>query len=115
MGDGVQLNGKLTLGENTADNGGLRLAYMALMNALAGRTLPAQDGFTTEQRFFLVFGAGVVQQCDAEVEQLQAQTDPHAIDRDRANGVVKNMPEFQKAFSCPASKPMVSANACRVW
>jgi len=115
VGNGVHLNGKLTLGENTADNGGVRLAYMALMNTLAGRTLPAQDGFTTDQRFFLSFAQAWCTNATPEVEQLQAQTDPHAIDRDRANGVVKNMPEFQKAFSCPASKPMVSANACRVW
>ena len=50
-----------------------------------------------------------------ETEQLRAQTDPHAIDRDRVNGVVQNMPEFQKAFACPAGKPLVPANACRVW
>ncbi|HVV44116.1 MAG TPA: M13 family metallopeptidase [Bryobacteraceae bacterium] len=115
VGNGVHLNGKLTLGENTADNGGVRLAYMALMNVLAGRTLPPQDGFTTDQRFFLAFGQAWCNNATPEVEQLQAQTDPHAIDRDRANGVVMNMPEFQKAFSCPAGKPMVSANACRVW
>ncbi|HVW11810.1 MAG TPA: M13 family metallopeptidase [Bryobacteraceae bacterium] len=115
VGNGVHLNGKLTLGENTADNGGIRLAYMALMNTLAGRTLPPVDGFTTDQRFFLSYGQSWCSNTTPEVEQLQSQTDPHAIDRDRVNGVVKNMPEFQKAFSCPAGKPMVSANACRVW
>ena len=80
-----------------------------------GVTGVTQDGFTTDQRFFLAFGQAWCNNATPEVEQLQAQTDPHAIDRDRANGVIMNMPEFQKAFSCPAGKPMVSANACRVW
>ncbi len=115
VGNGVHLNGKLTLGENTADNGGTRLAYMALENVLAGRTLPNTDGFTTAQRFFLAFGQDWCENNTPETEQLQAQTDPHAINRDRANGVVVNMPEFQKAFGCAVGKPMVSANACRVW
>ena len=115
VGNGVHLNGKLTLGENTADNGGVRLAYMALMNVLAGKTLPPVEGFTTEQRFSSAFGQDWCENETPEVERLYAQTDAHAISRDRANGVVANMPEFQKAFSCPAGKPMVSAKACRVW
>jgi len=115
VGGGVHLNGKLTLGENTADNGGIRLAYMALQNVLAGKTLPPKEGFTTDQRFFLSYGQSWCSNTTPETEQLRAQTDAHAIDRDRVNGVVQNMPEFQKAFSCPAGKPMVSANACRVW
>jgi putative endopeptidase len=115
VGNGVHLNGKLTLGENTADNGGLRLAYMALGNALAGKTLPPVGGFTTEQRFFLAFGQDWCDNSTPQIEELNAQTDPHAIPRNRVNGVVANMPEFQKAFSCPAGKPMVSAKACRVW
>ncbi len=115
VGKGVHLNGKLTLGENTADNGGTRLAYMALENILAGKTLPNVAGFTTAQRFFLAFGQDWCENNTPEVEQLQAQTDPHAINRDRANGVVQNMPEFQKAFGCTVGKPMVAAKACRVW
>jgi len=115
VGNGVHLNGKLTLGENTADNGGLRLAYMALMNVLAGKTLPPQEGFTTDQRFFLSYGQEWCDNSTPQVEQLRAQTDPHSIARDRVNGVVSNMPEFQKAFSCPVGRPMVSPKACRVW
>lgn len=115
VGKDTHLNGKLTLGENTADNGGIRLAYMALMNVLAGRTLPVQDGFTAEQRFFLAFGQEWCSNSTPETETLQAQTDGHSIDRFRVNGVLRNMPEFQKAFSCQAGKPMVPANACRVW
>jgi endothelin-converting enzyme/putative endopeptidase len=115
VGKGVHLNGKLTLGENTADNGGIRLAYMALMNVLAAKTLPPQDGFTAEERFFLSFGQEWCSNTTPEVEQLRAQTDGHSMDRYRVNGVVSNLPEFQKAFGCAAGKPMVSAKACRVW
>jgi endothelin-converting enzyme/putative endopeptidase len=115
--DGTHLNGKLTLGENTADNGGLRLAWIALMSALANRTLPPKEGFATEQRFFLAWGQSWCQNATEEVERMQAQTNPHSIARFRVNGVISNMPEFQKAFSCPATAPMVRppANACRVW
>jgi endothelin-converting enzyme/putative endopeptidase len=115
VGKGVHLNGKLTLGENTADNGGTRLAYMALMNVLAQKTIPAVDGFTPQQQFFLAFGQDWCENNTPEVEQLQAQTDPHAINHDRANGVVQNMPEFRQAFSCTVGQPMAPAKACRVW
>jgi endothelin-converting enzyme/putative endopeptidase len=111
----THLNGKLTLGENTADNGGTRLAYMALMNVLAQKTIPVVDGFTPQQRFFLSFGQDWCENNTPEVEQLQAQTDPHAINHDRANGVVQNMPEFRQAFSCTVGQPMAPAKACRVW
>ncbi|HLK51376.1 MAG TPA: M13 family metallopeptidase [Bryobacteraceae bacterium] len=113
---GVHLNGKLTLGENTADNGGVRLALMALHNS----TSPAEenkkiDGFTQDQRLFLAFGQVWCENQREENLRLRAQTDPHSPGRFRVNGVVQNMPEFQKAFSCKAGQPMASANACRVW
>jgi endothelin-converting enzyme/putative endopeptidase len=113
---GVHMNGKLTLGENTADNGGLRIAWMALANDLAGRTLPKKDGFTEQQRFFLGWGQIWCDNETEEVQRLQAQTNPHAIDRFRVNGTVSNMPEFQQAFGCKVGQPMVrGANSCRVW
>jgi putative endopeptidase len=113
---GVHMNGKLTLGENTADNGGLRLAWIALMNDLAGKTLPKIGGFDESQQFFLGWGQIWCTNETAEVERLQAQTNPHAIDRFRVNGSVSNMPEFQKAFACNQGLPMVrGGNACRVW
>jgi putative endopeptidase len=113
---GVHMNGKLTLGENTADNGGIRIAWMALMNDLAGKTLPKLGGFDETQQFFLGFGQIWCTNETAEVERLHAQTDPHAIDRFRVNGTVSNMPEFQKAFACKEGLPMVrGGNACRVW
>jgi endothelin-converting enzyme/putative endopeptidase len=111
---GVHVNGKLTLGENTADNGGVRVALMALL-ATVGNNGKTIDGFTTEQRFFLSFGQiWCANERDAAV-RLQVQTDPHSPPKLRINGVVENMPEFQNAFSCKPDQPMVKANACRVW
>jgi endothelin-converting enzyme/putative endopeptidase len=113
--EGVKLNGKLTLGENTADNGGLRIAYMALMDSLTGKTAPKVDGFTPEQRVFLGWGQIWCKNSTEEALRLRAQTDPHADSRSRVNGVVSNMPEFQQAYGCKAGQPMVRENACRVW
>jgi endothelin-converting enzyme/putative endopeptidase len=115
----VHLNGKLTLGENTADNGGVRLSYMALeekMKSDAGRKQSQKtDGFTPEQRFFLGFAQIWCQNVTDQDARMRAITDPHSPGRYRANGVVQNMPEFQQAFGCKAGQPMVSANACRTW
>jgi len=111
----VHLNGRLTLGENTADNGGLRIAYMALLDTLAGADGKPVDGFTPEQRFFLGNAQAWCSNLSDEAARLRAQTNEHSLPRFRVNGVVSNMPEFQKAFSCPAGAPMVRADACRVW
>jgi endothelin-converting enzyme/putative endopeptidase len=113
--DDVKLNGKLTLGENTADNGGLRLALMAYLASDAAKTAKTIDGFTPEQRVFLGWAGVWCENRRPEYERLQAQTNPHSPGRYRVNGVVSNMPEFQKAFSCKPDSPMVSKNACRVW
>ena len=111
----VKLNGRLTLGENTADNGGLRIAHMAFLDALGGRTPEPIDGFTAEQRFFLGYAQVWCQNRTDEVARLLAQIDPHSPGRYRANGVLSNMPEFAAAFGCKAGQPMVRENACRVW
>lgn len=115
--DDVHLNGKLTLGENTADNGGLRVAYMALMASLAnGGKQPGKiDGFTPEQRIFLGWGQIWCQSMTPEVARLRALTNEHSPGTYRVNGVIQNMPEFQKAWGCKAGQPMAPANACRVW
>jgi putative endopeptidase len=113
--DDVKLNGKLTLGENTADSGGLRVAYMALMDDIAGRTVPTRDDFTPEQRFFLGYAQSNCENETDELLRLAAQTDPHSPAKFRVNGVVENMPEFQKAFGCRLGQPMVRKPACRVW
>ena len=113
--DEVHVNGRLTLGENTADNGGLRLANMALHNQLGDKSPQPIDGFTPDQRFFIAWGqVWCENQTDASARQ-QALTNPHSPGHYRVNGVVQNMPEFQKAFSCKAGQPMVRENACRVW
>jgi len=113
--DDVHLNGKLTLGENTADNGGLRIAHIALEKTLEGKQPEKIDGFTPEQRLFL--GWGQIW-CDNESDQsarLLALTNPHSLGKFRINGVMQNMPEFAKAWGCKAGQPMVSQNACHVW
>ena len=112
---GVKLNGKLTLGENAADNGGIHLAYMVLMDSLAGKVLPKKDGFTPQQQFFLGYAQIWCENRTEQAQRLRAATDPHSPGEFRVNGVVQNLPEFQKAFSCKAHDPMVSENPCRVW
>jgi putative endopeptidase len=109
--DDVKLNGKLTLGENTADNGGARVAFMALRDLLAGKAAARIDGYTPEQRFFLGFAQVWCENSSPESKRLRAQTDPHSPGRYRVNGTVANMPEFREAFGCKA--PPV--NQCRVW
>jgi len=122
--DDLKLNGKLTLGENTADNGGARIALMALLSTLgqqAKTTSPENpltrkiDGFTPEQRFFLGFATVWCENRSEEYSRFLVTVDPHSPGRWRANGVLQNMPEFQQAFSCKSGQTMVSANACRVW
>jgi putative endopeptidase len=114
---GVKLNGNLTLGENTADNGGVRIALMALESTLSKDSKERQDvdGFTPEQRFFVSFGQVWCANQTPEVLRLQALSNPHSTPKYRVNGVVSNMPEFQKAFGCKAGQPMVRENACHVW
>ncbi|HMA07442.1 MAG TPA: M13 family metallopeptidase, partial [Ramlibacter sp.] len=112
---GVKLNGKLTLGANAADNGGLRIAYMALMETLEGKPKPKIDGFTPEQRLFLGWSQIWCQVSTEEGARMRAATDPHSPGRWRVNGVVVNMPEFRQAFGCQAGQPMAPEKACRVW
>ena len=103
----MKLNGKLTLGENIADNGGLRIALMAYL-ALGRRGQPP-DARRLHARAAVLPRLGQIW-CEnrrPEFARLQAQTDPHSPGRYRVNGVVSNMPEFQKAFSCKAGAPMV--------
>jgi putative endopeptidase len=113
--DDLKLNGKLTLGENVADNGGVRIALMALSDALEGKPRDKTDDFAPEQRFFLGWGQIWCQSARPEMQRMLAQTDPHSPGRYRVNGVVSNMPEFRKAFGCKAPAPMVRAESCRVW
>jgi endothelin-converting enzyme/putative endopeptidase len=113
--DGVKLNGNLTLGENTADNGGVRIALMALESTLTEKGRGEVDGFTPEQRFFISFGQVWCANVTPQLLRLQAQSNPHSTPKYRVNGVVSNMPEFQQAFGCKKGQPMVRENACHVW
>jgi endothelin-converting enzyme/putative endopeptidase len=113
--DDVKINGKLTLGENVADAGGLRIAYMALLERLKGREPEPIDGFTAAQRFFLGWAQVWCEEARAESQRMQAQVDPHSPGRYRVNGVVSNMPEFAQAFACKANAPMIRQNMCRIW
>ena len=116
--DDVKVNGKLTLGENTADNGGIRLALSAFLADAKrkGIDLDAkQGGFTALQQFFIAFGQNWCSDERPERIRLQVQTDGHSPDVFRTNGVVQNMPEFGKAFGCKVGQPMMPANACHVW
>jgi predicted metalloendopeptidase len=117
--DDLKLNGRLTLGENTADNGGARIALMALEHMIAddktGREGQKIDGYTPEQRFFLGFARVWCEKRRDEYERMQVTVNPHSPGKWRVDGVVQNMPEFQKAWGCKAGQPMVSANACHVW
>jgi len=109
------VRGKLTLGENTADNGGLRIADMALLDVLAGKPEKPIDGYTPEQRLFIGWGQIWCETQRPEFARLIAQTNEHAPGRFRVNGVVSNMPEFQKAFGCKPDAAMVRKPICRVW
>jgi len=117
--DDLKLNGRLTLGENTADNGGARIALMALEHMIAddktGKEGEKIDGYTPEQRFFLGFGRVWCEKQRPEFARMRVSVDPHSPGKYRINGVVQNMPEFQQAWGCKAGQPMVSANACHVW
>ncbi len=111
----VKLNGKLTLGENTADNGGLKLAYMALTEIIGNTPVKAIDGYTPQQRFFLAYGQIWCQNVTDQEARKRALTDPHSPGEWRVNGAVQNSAAFEQAFGCKAGQPMVSQNACRVW
>lgn len=115
---GIELNGRLTLGENTADNGGIRLAYLALMNDLAKKSVPLSkkaDGYTQTQQFFLGFAQDWCESVTPEQARLLAQTDPHSPGNFRTNGVVSNLPQFSEAFGCKPGAKMYAAKGCRVW
>jgi len=113
--DDIKINGKLTLGEDTADLGGLILAYMAWKDDTKGQSLQPLDGLTPEQRFFVGYGQSWCGETRDETKRLRATVDPHSPEKYRTNGVVSNMPEFQEAFHCKAGSPMVNQNRCRVW
>ncbi len=113
--DDIHINGKLTNGEDIADLGGTLLAYYAWKRATEGQDLKAVEGLTPDQRFFVGMAQWACGEVRPELKRERALTDPHSPLEYRVNGVVSNIPEFRKAFSCTATQPMVRENACRVW
>jgi putative endopeptidase len=117
---GQNLNGHLTLGENTADNGGLRIAFQALMETLAREGTQAEDkkidNYTPAQRFFISFGQVWCENRTEQSARVAAKVDPHSSGHWRTNGTVQNFDEFGKAFGCHKGQPMMPADGgCRVW
>lgn len=115
--EGSNVDGRLTLGENGADNAGIRLAYMALLGGLENGSVDKAklDGYTPQQRFFLGFAQIWCANERPEALRNSVRTDPHSPGEFRVLGVVENDPDFAKAFGCSAGQPMVAANGCRVW
>jgi predicted metalloendopeptidase len=115
VGSGVNISGRLTLGENIADNGGVRLALLAYLAGPGAESPPILDGFTPVQRVFLGWAQAWCQNVRPEAERLSVATDAHAPSRYRVNGPLSNMAEFRSAFSCASGAPMVRPRICRVW
>jgi putative endopeptidase len=115
--DDVHINSKLTLGEDVADLGGEILGYIAWKDATQGKNLEPVDGLTPDQRFFVGFAQWDCANTRPEDLRARAVTDPHSPPRYRINGVVVNMPEFGRAFSCKPGQPMVkpAETVCKVW
>jgi len=115
--DDVHVNGKLTLGEDVADLGGLILAYRAWKAATSNERLAPVDGLTPDQRFFVGNAQWACSNVRPETERLLARTNPHSPPRYRVNGLVVNMPEFSAAFGCKPGQPMTKPpdKICRVW
>ncbi len=115
--DDIHVNGKLTLGEDVADLGGLLLAYRAWKTHTAGQTLHPIDGLTPEQRFFVGYAQWACASIRPETSRLYARIDPHSPPKYRVNGLVVNIPEFAAAFSCKAGQAMTKPPeaVCKVW
>src|ERR1019366_1414866 len=118
LGPGVKTDGKRTQGEDTADNGGVHLAMMALENLYKARgkslDVPEEDGLTARQRYYANFAFGWCERARPDHERMQITTDPHSLNRYRVNTTLSNQADFVRAFGCKAGQPMVSEPACRV-
>jgi len=113
--DDININSRLTEGEDVADLGGLVLAFAAWKAQTLGQKPEQREGFTPEQRFFLGFAQWACENNRPENQRAEALTDPHSPGRYRVNGPLMNLPEFQKAFACRPGQPMVPEKRCKVW
>lgn len=111
----LPIQGKLVVGEATADLGGLTLAYRAFRSSKAYKEAKVVDGFTPEQQFFLGAAHVWANNIRPEQERNQATTDPHPPMMYRVNGTLANMPQFQEAFGLKSPSPMINANRCVIW
>jgi putative endopeptidase len=105
--DTLHLKGQFLLGENLADLGGVKIAYLALEKSLSGKPRPPVGGYTPEQRFFIGLARGWASKSRPEYLRQRFATNGHAPDQYRVNGPLSNMPEFARAFGCKAGDPMV--------
>jgi putative endopeptidase len=115
---GVHLNGKLTAGENIADNGGVKLAYEAYKTWRAQQSTPPQrdvDGLTDDQLYFLSYGQSWCEKATPELLATEAHSNPHSPAKWRVDGVIVNQPGFADAFKCAANTPMNPPKQCSVW
>ncbi|MBO9718382.1 MAG: peptidase [Pseudoxanthomonas sp.] len=108
------VNGKLTLGENIADLGGLATAYDALQKATAGQADPMVDGLSRDQRFFANWATVWRTKYTPENAKVRLATDPHAPAQFRAVGAPSNLPAFAAAYKCEAGKPMATRGDSQV-
>jgi putative endopeptidase len=115
--DDIKVNSALTLGEDVADLGGEVLAYVAWKDAVQDRKLEDRDDLSPDQRFFVGFAQWACENTRPEQQREWALTNPHSPAKYRVNGVVVNMPEFERAFSCKAAAPMTKpkGKACVIW
>ncbi len=114
--DGQHVNGKLVLGEATADLGGLGIAYKAYKKALEGKGEPAKiDNLTADQRFFLSWARVWAANIRPELSKLLMNTNPHPLSEFRAIGPPSTLAAFAKAFSCAEGDPMVRRDICSIW
>jgi endothelin-converting enzyme/putative endopeptidase len=114
--DDLKLNGKLTLGENIADLGGLKLAFAAYRASREGKPPEAPvAGLRPEQQFFVAAAQVWCDKMRPEEARRRVVTDPHSPGRWRIDGPLSNLPEFAAAFGCKAGGPMVRADRCEVW
>ena len=114
----THVNGRLTLGENIADLGGLKIAYAAFQHSLADKPRPpAIDGFTPEQRFFLAWAQIWRAKATDQYQRNQVVVDPHAPARWRGMGPLSNLKEFSLAFGCKNGDAMVRPDSLKaaIW
>ncbi|HEY0992009.1 MAG TPA: M13 family metallopeptidase [Kofleriaceae bacterium] len=112
---GIKVNGALTVGENIADIGGVKLAFAAYRLARAGQPPLVADGYTEDQIFFIAYAQGWCDKTRPEIVELNLKSDPHTPRRFRVNGSGTDNPDFAAAFSCAPGRPMSPKNRCEVW